>query len=170
MLVSAQLGGIKVDRLATPRAVDWNSDGLRDLVVGEWDFNGRANVRLYRNAGPAEDPTLVLESLGLLPDAFRDFTLPQIVDWDADGRDDLTVGGRFFGLSWYRNTAATDAFPDSLTLVAQPDSLPGSDDGYRLALALADIDSDGDRDLFIGEEDGGVNFYRHDGGTSFLRG
>ena len=163
ILAASQLGGIQVDQLATPRPGDLNGDGLQDLIIGEWDFNGRANVRLYRNNGNSPDPTLSLVTASLLRRAARDFTLPQLYDWDGDGKKDLIAGGRYFGYQLFHNTAPWGQFPDSLTLVAQPDSLPGFDDGYRLAITFADIDADDDRDIFVGEEDGGVNFYRSDG-------
>lgn len=163
VMVTNQLAGIKVDELATPRPVDLNGDGLHDLVVGEWDFNGKANVLLYQNTGNTPDPTLVPVTTALLPKIARDFTLPQVHDWDGDGKQDLIVGGRFGGYTLFRNTAPYGQLPDSLTFVAQPDSLPGYDDGYRLAIVFADIDADNDMDVFVGEENGGVNFYRRDG-------
>lgn len=163
VLVTNQLAGIQVDQLATPRPADLNGDGLRDLIVGEWDYNGKANALLYQNTGNTPDPTLALVTTSILPKAARDFTLPQLYDWDGDGKKDLIVGGRFFGYQLFRNTAPLGQFPDSLTLIPQPDTLPGYDDGYRCAIAFADIDADNDMDAFVGEEDGGVNFHRRDG-------
>ncbi|MBD3297775.1 MAG: hypothetical protein GF341_03890, partial [candidate division Zixibacteria bacterium] len=161
--VTDQLAAIQVDQLASPRPVDWNNDGLRDLVVGEWDFNGFANVLLYQNVANNPEPNLVPLTNRVLKREPRDLTLPQIVDWDNDGRNDMITGNRYFGFTVYRNTAPVGQFPDSLTLVALPDTVPGYDDGYRLSIAFADIDADGDDDVFVGEEDGGVNFYRRDG-------
>jgi len=159
VLVTSQLAGIQVDQLASPMPADLNGDGLRDLLVGEWDFNSFANVRLYENTGNNPDPTLVLVTANVIKRRAGDITLPVAYDWDADGKKDLIVGSRYFGTVWYRNTAAPGQLPDSNTFVAQPDTLPGYDDGYRLALRFADIDADGDDDVFVGEEDGGLNFY-----------
>lgn len=170
VLVQAQLGGIQVDRQATPRVTDLNGDGLKDLVLGEYDFNGMANVRIYQNVGPVSNPQLVLQTTHGLKKAFRDFTIPSLYDWNGDGKKDLILGGRFLGLELYLHQAASGSFPDSLTWVLTPDTLPGIDDGYRLAWDARDIDSDGDADVFLGEEDGGLNFYRHQGGTPFFRG
>jgi hypothetical protein len=170
VLVTAQLGGIQVDRLAIPRVADLNNDGLDDLLLGEWDFNGFANIRIYQSLGPVNNPQLTPQTFGALPREFRDFTLPHLVDWDMDGAVDMILGGRFLGLKLYRNASALDSFPDSTTWVLQPDTIPGADDGYRLAVTTVDIDSDTDLDVFVGEEDGGLNFYRRQGGTTFTRG
>jgi hypothetical protein len=162
VLASSQLGGIQVDILAAPCPVDWDEDGLIDLVVGEWDFNGFANVLLYENIGAPGSPSLALVTNRLLKRVPRDFTIPTAYDWDCDGKKDLILGGRAFGATLYKNTTAAGTFPDSLTLIPQPDLLPWRDDGYRLSVAFADIDGDLLRDTFVGEEDGGINFYRRD--------
>ena len=168
--VTNQLAGIKVDQLAVPVPVDLDKDGLIDLVVGEWDFNGSANVLLYENTGTAGSPVLTLVTKFLIKKQARDFTIPAAADWDEDGKIDLIIGNRLLGLTFYRNTAAMGSFPDSLTLLAQVGSIPGDDVGGRAALTRGDIDSDGDLDIVVGEEDGGVNFFRKSGGTTYQAG
>lgn len=162
-LVTNKLAGVKIDQLATPRLIDLNSDSLLDLVVGEWDFNGFANLLLYQNTGTASSPAFALVTATLLKKTFRDMTVPEIVDWDHDGKLDFLVGGRNSSATIYRNTAPNGQFPDSITLVPLADSVPGSSDGARLAFALGDVDADGDLDIISGEDDGGLNFYRHTG-------
>ncbi len=169
-LVTTQLGGIKTDQLAVPAPVDLDRDGLTDLVIGEWDFNGFANVLLYENTGSAGNPALTLVTKSLLKRTASDFTIPHAVDWDGDGKTDLVVGNRGLGLTWFRNTATAGVFPDSNTLLAQPDTLPGADVGNRIAMTRGDIDSDGDYDLILGEEDGGLNFFRRSGGATYRPG
>lgn len=168
--VTNQLAAIKTDQLAIPMPVDLDKDGLVDLLVGEWDFNGLANVHLYENTGTAGSPALTLRTKFLLKIQPRDFTIPYATDWDADGKTDLILGNRLLGLTYFRNTAANGTFPDSLTLTAQVESIPGTDVGYQAAMSRADIDSDGDLDVFVGEADGGVNFFRKDGGTAMVAG
>jgi hypothetical protein len=163
VLAETKLGNIQVDFLATPRAVDLNEDGLLDLLVGEFDANGFSNLILYENTGTASVPVLQQVTASLLKRKHRQFTLPYVIDWDCDGNRDVIVGNDDFGLELFLNTSPNGQFPDSLTMIAQTDTLPGADLGYRLAYALSDADDDGDLDLFIGEQDGGAMFYRRDG-------
>lgn len=161
---------INVDSDAIPRTADMNGDGKFDLLVGEFDFNGRANILLYENIGSPQSPELQLVTRSLIRrDGFTFFRLPQVIDWDGDGRKDLLVGGLEIGMTLYRNLSASGQFPDSLTLIRQPALLPGSDDGARLSPSFVDIDGDDDLDMFLGEEDGGLGFYRNTG-YNFTRG
>ncbi len=159
-LVTAQLSGIKVDQVASVRAVDLNNDNLLDLVIGEWDFNGFANVLLYQNTGSRSNPTFTLVTKGLIKRTLRELTLPQPYDYDQDGKMDLVLGARISGLQWFKNSSPVGQFPDSMTLVFQPDTVAGSDDGTRLTALFVDLDRDGDDDIITGEEDGGLNFHR----------
>ncbi|HEX2897995.1 MAG TPA: VCBS repeat-containing protein, partial [candidate division Zixibacteria bacterium] len=166
-LINDTLKVIKVDQLAVPCPADLNNDGLIDLVLGEWDFNGLANVLLFENTGTIGNPVLnrvtnrfikVLDQNG--DTLYRDFTVPMLHDWDEDGKKDLIIGGRYGGLTLYLNTAATGQLPDSSTLIKSADIIPGADAGQYLAIAFADIDNDSDDDVFVGESSGGINFYR----------
>ncbi len=169
--IADQVKVIKLDQLAIPRAVDFNNDGKLDLILGEFDFNGSANVLLYENIGSRFNPSLRLVTKRLLKRLVRTrpFTIPLAHDWDGDGRKDIILGVDGIGLTLFRNIAPAGAFADSLTLIEQPIALPGSDDGAWSSIRFVDIDSDGDLDVFVGEQDGGLNFYRHNR-VSFVRG
>lgn len=159
-----QLAGIQVDQYATPRVADLDEDGLLDLVLGEWDFNSRANVLLYRNTGSPGSPNLTLVTATLLPAvAQRDYTAPHVYDWDGDGRLDIIVGTNTLGLTVWLNQAPLGQMPDSTTLQPIIAEVPGSDDGFFPSLVFADFDGDGDEDVLIGELDGGLNFWYRDG-------
>src|SRR5262249_53263649 len=88
--------------LTAPRLVDWNGDGLFDLVCGS--FNG--GVYLYLNAGKPGQPVFgapqVLVPPGADPRGGSEATEPtrptegcyvDVVDYDGDGKLDLLVGG-----------------------------------------------------------------------------
>jgi hypothetical protein len=152
---------IKVDQWAVPRVGDWNGDHKLDLILGEWDFNSFANLLIYQNTGTPSSPALTLITNRALNREFKLLTIPNLYDWDADGRLDLLLSGDHFGVSVKLNLAEANTFPDSFSLYTAPAILPGYDDGERLSYVFVDIDNDGDDDLFVGEEDGGINFYRH---------
>ncbi|MEE8403938.1 MAG: VCBS repeat-containing protein, partial [candidate division Zixibacteria bacterium] len=95
-----------------------------------------------------------------VPIDLRDYTIPYFYDWDEDGNLDLILGGKLPELILYRNTAADGKFPDSSTLILESIQLPGYKDGQGLSVDFVDIDGDGNDDVFIGENNGGINFYR----------
>jgi hypothetical protein len=97
---------VLAEGLATPRLVDWDGDGLMDLVCGGYgepygSDGGGAGIYWYRNTGRAGAPqfaapqTLIAQSKKDVRAAVRPDTGLHVdaVDWDADGRLDLVVGG-----------------------------------------------------------------------------
>jgi hypothetical protein len=144
--------------------VDWNEDGLKDLIVGEWD----GHVRYYQNVGAATNP--VLHYVGLIQDGsvplyMGIYSTPWVDDWNGDGRKDLLVGEANGRIALYLNvgTNANPIFHGYNWL-----TYPGGgqvDVGLRSCPNVVDMDNDGIKDLVSGSEDGKI-YYLHNSGTN----
>lgn len=88
------------------------------------------------------------------------WTKPAPVDIDADGDFDMFIGEYEGGIFHYRNDGTPDSpiwtFVEYTPAVVSGNSAP----------TFVDIDGDGDYDMFIGEGDGNITFYRNDGDTT----
>ncbi len=147
----------------TPHAVDWNRDGLPDLVM----LDHEGYLALFRRA--RKDGQLKL----MPPERiFLDMTgkpLPlsrgragksgrrkvQMIDWDGDGDLDLITDGDF-GADWFENTGTQEKpvlVPRGLLnrtrIIAGHNPTPNA----------ADWNGDGKLDLLIGGEDGFFYFF-----------
>jgi hypothetical protein len=86
-------------------------------------------------------------------------TTPALVDIDGDGDLDLFVGEASGTINFYRNTGS--ASNPRFELVS--DEYDGIDVGRRSHPAFLDMDGDGDFDMFVAREEGGVVFFRNEG-------
>lgn len=131
---------------------DMDGNGTPDLFVG---FNGQPN-RLYRS----DRGTLVeVGAAAGVADA-RATRAAAWADVDGDGDPDLLVGfapGAGSVLKLYRNAHGT--FTD-----ATAEAGLAVDSGAVRQLAFADVDGDGDLDLFVAMRDRANLFFRNDGG------
>jgi hypothetical protein len=155
ILVTNAFQNISVGSASAPQFVDYDRDGDADLFVGT-SFGGA--VYLYDNLGSAIQPRFHLKKI--IRHAFNvEDGIPFLYDWSGDGILDLFVGERNGAILYYRGVAA-----DSFMFVQK--DFAGIDVGFYAVPAFVDINGDRRIDLFIGEGDGGVNFFQGAGSSA----
>jgi hypothetical protein len=143
--------------------VDWNNDGLRDLIVGESYNNGR--VRIYLNAGTDANP--VFNNFTYLQVGGADFmcgnqAMPEIVDWNNDGRKDILIGHTDGEIYLLINTN-TDANPVFGNAVFIQNGAGDLNVGPKSSPVVCDWNYDGKKDLLVGTMDGSVYCFENKG-------
>lgn len=146
---------IDVGTLSSPTFVDIDKDKDFDLFVGE-----RSGViKFYRNSGTITNPIYMLETSNVGSIDVGDRSNPTFIDIDNDGDSDLFVGEENGNINFYRNTSTTI----DITFTYEEEVFASIDVGVYSTPTFIDIDNDGDFDLFVGESDGNINFYRNTG-------
>jgi hypothetical protein len=137
-----------------PAFADLDGDGDLDLVLGET----AGALTFYRNAGTPGDPQFQLEHDVLDGVTVDRRSAPVFHDVGGDGDQDLVVGTGGAGIVLFRNegTAQTPQFVRAED--AGPLALGGAAPAMA-APAFADVDGDGDADLFTGTARGGLMFF-----------
>ena len=175
---SIQANGVDVSvgRFAMPIFDDWNSDGLKDLIIGEGVFDSPfsyGQVRVYLNQGVAGAPVFgssFYAQTGSGPvrvPADGCVTAgPRLVDWNNDSRKDLLVSRSDGLVSLYLNTN-TDADPifddGSFVQVGPSGSKLPWDVGARSVADVTDWNNDGLWDLMIGSHGGRIEVSINEG-------
>src|SRR5690606_15079001 len=177
-LVDPDWLGLEFDYGAyAPVVGDLDADGDLDLLVG--GFNGR--LAYFENRGSATDPDFVLLVDGDGEPAeyhgidVGQYIRPTLGDVDGDGDLDLVTGESNGRIRLYRNVGT----PQEALFETAPNGAPtAADDAYRDAIGLgldlgsdssphfADVDGDGDLDLFGGTADGTIRFFRNTGSAT----
>ena len=143
-----------------PTLADLDDDGDLDLLVSnKIDSEDPYTARMYQfeNIGSAQDPSFQeREPINLFATYHY---APAIGDLDNDGDLDMLVGTWNKGVSFYRNEGSRKE-PDFVLVDTTFVKLTR---GSNSTPALADLDGDGDLDLFVGESSGELNFYRNIG-------
>ena len=144
--------------------MDWNEDGLKDLLTG----GPYGQIFYYRNIGTAGNPLLTFDSnlqVGGSSISVGGWSHPWVDDWDEDGRKDLLVGADDGRVYLYINvgTNANPVFNTTqwITLASSAQL----DFGYRSAPSVVDLNGDSIKDLISGET-GGYMYYCQNNGTN----
>jgi hypothetical protein len=173
-LVQASSANISVPGYSIPSYVDWNNDGLKDLVVGEGGGTASdGKVRVYLNAGTSSSPEF--SGFSYARSGTEDLTVPasgcqgafpRVVYWDSDARKDLLIGLGDGTVKIFLNTG-TDSEPvfDAGTAlqVGPSGSKTDIDIDTRATPTVVDWDNDGAKDLVAGAYDGKIHIFLNEG-------
>lgn len=154
-----------------PYLVDVNNDGHKDMLVAPNNLTqamNYKNVWYYKNTSTDATYHFSYQTDSFLVGQMVDVgqgSYPAFFDYNNDGLPDLVIGnhgyyddGGYDGmLALYENTgtAANPAF----TLVARDFDGISAYGFHDLAPTFADLDGDGDQDMLLGEEGGGLEYF-----------
>lgn len=165
-LVMADGQPLKVPWSAAPLLVDWNSDGLTDLIVGQ---EPQGILHYYQNVGQPGAPVFAhrgtlqadgqeivmpFEPCPEAPGVFKqDYVgVPEVCDWNGDGKPDLLVGGYVTGRIFYYENVGTNADGTPVLAARGPLEADGQilDVIWAATPTVADVDNDGLLELVSG--------------------
>lgn len=148
----------------SPCLGDIDEDGDIDILTG----SRYGVLQLGRNIGTPQVASFEISSTFFGQFLGQNAT-PTFSDMDADGDKDALVGSTIYNvalqrpegkIAYFRNTGTPQAPVFGTPSVLGP--LSGATSGGFGNPGLVDIDSDGDLDLFIGDYNERISFYRND--------
>jgi hypothetical protein len=152
---------------ARPAFADIDNDGDFDLFTGVYEYDTPFYIQFRENTGTIISPNFAAPQdnpFGLvLPAAMIAF--PDLADLDNDGDADLLLGvtlvDSYFPQFQYFENTGTPSEPAFAAAEINPFGLSG---GFGFDVPkFADIDHDGDLDLFAGEYGGNLKFFENTG-------
>jgi len=162
ILVTEEYASIEGGSSPDIKFVDIDDDGDYDLFKGCWS----GEIYFYRNDGNAYNPVWTLITTEyVVPDHCYyscGSLAPAFCDLDSDGDYDLLLGTSEEFFSYWENTGT----PQNASWSYDDTKFKTFDTARESDPVFADIDGDGDQDLFIASYSGGIEFYRNDGSVA----
>ena len=159
--------------------VDVDFDGKKDLIVGANAKNiseNETSILYYKNFGSNTSPIFIYQTNAFLQNEMIEHgmgTIPVFFDFDQDGLEDLFVSNFYrykptlnkeSSIAYYKNTG-TATNPVYTFIDADFLNLSQSTFGLRMVPTFGDLDSDGDKDLLLGLENGTLVYFQNTSST-----
>ncbi len=149
---------IDVGSHAAPFMVDYNNDGVSDLLVG----NREGYLIYYENKGSNHNPLftspIVLKDANGSDISVESYSTPSVLDWNHDNKKDIVLGSGSGTLSLYLNKGSDSDPSFSPPFPIEAGGTEVNVGSFASPFA-ADINSDGIRDLLIGDGKGFIHVY-----------
>jgi len=164
-----------------PAFVDYNNDGLMDLViatranstggytnplgaywVGDGNPNAYDHLELYKNIGSRDKAVYekVDDDFGSLKKYMLTFLAPTFADIDGDGRPDMFIGSKSGKVLYFKNMADSG---NTIQWKLISDSLPTIYTTGHSAPCFAHISNDSLYDLVLGCDTGTISYFKNIG-------
>ena len=160
--ITAEVGLKIIGRVNRFYFVDFNLDGLLDLVLGD----ELGPLRFIRNLGYMrfEDVTDLLN----LPDDYTTY-LPALADMDGDGDADLFLYSLYRPLEYFENIGIDDnnKLPLFKNRSSRSPQLRRSHNYFIQSISFADYDNDGDLDILLANRNSPLKLFENLGGHRF---
>ncbi len=154
-LIQTYFAFFDIGYYSAPALVDIDADGDLDLFVAR----ALPGIYFLENVGTPDSALWHLASTFYEGIDLPGIERPAFSDLDADGDPDLVLGGEDGTLTYYQNLGTAQ-----LPVWDQPVHSYGTVDvGDNSSPTFADVDADGDADLFIGSYQGTIHYLRNDG-------
>lgn len=134
---------------AAPVVVDYDSNGIADLLVAD----GSGNLLYYAGVDNTTAPVNAAVQLSAV--TLPVGAAPFVADWNNDDRKDLLVGAADGSVSLYLNVGTQNSPVFAAPVQLQADYAPLSV-GSNATPLLFDLNDDGAKDLVVGSGDGAL--------------
>ena len=159
---------------AYPSTIDYNNDGLKDLIIGNYSYFNNSEptsqLALLRNIGSQNEPVfeVIDRDFGGLSSIALDNILntnvkglfPTFGDLDNDGDIDMILGDSNGKIHYFKNNANVN---QNAVFVLENINFFDIDVGQHSAPFLYDINDDELFDLIIGQLDGSITYFENTG-------
>ncbi|MCK4505919.1 MAG: T9SS type A sorting domain-containing protein [Candidatus Aegiribacteria sp.] len=161
---------IEMGHNSAPCVIDWNNDGLPDLVVGRVEAVP-AGLYLYINEGSPSDPVFPLtDSVLCAGEPIQVYySYPDFADMNGDGLLDLVLGSSNGKIACYENVGTAD---DPLFESFEYLEADGEEINFYSSVrpSVCDWNEDGYLDILVGNYTGQIFLFLGDGGTGIFSG